>query len=262
LFALVGIAGEDDLDAPDLLVAPAPKQATANSEQSEASPALSPRSRKRAILNPERSAELRSRLLTELETLQTVDDLTLWALRRLPLKNRLSDADAGVLEIAYEGMLASAQTANASLITQADPATNAVPGPINLPESPHPDLINSGSAFEPAVVQLPKTLRRRDKAHLAFVASRPCLVCQRTPSDAHHLKFAQQRALGRKASDEFTVPLCREHHRELHRSGNERSWWSKIGIAPLECAEQLWRISLSRAEGIASPLAQQHPNGQ
>jgi hypothetical protein len=66
------------------------------------------------------------------------------------------------------------------------------------------------------------------------------MVCQRKPSDAHHLKFAQPRALGRKVSDEFTVPLCREHHAELHRHGNERAWWVNAGLAPLERAAELW----------------------
>jgi hypothetical protein len=37
-----------------------------------------------------------------------------------------------------------------------------------------------------------------------------------------HLRFAQPRGLGQKVSDEFTVPLCREHHRELHRAGKEQ----------------------------------------
>jgi Rad52/22 family double-strand break repair protein len=55
--------------------------------------------------------------------------------------------------------------------------------------------------------------RLRDKAHLKFVASQPCLVCGRQPSDPHHLRFAQPRAMGLKVSDEFTVPLCRTHHR-------------------------------------------------
>jgi hypothetical protein len=101
-------------------------------------------------------------------------------------------------------------------------------------------LISSKGTFEPLIVQLPKTLRRRDKAHLAFVASQPCLVCRRAPSDAHHLRFAQPRALGRKSSDEFTVPLCREHHRDLHRSGNERNWWVKTGVKALDEAARLW----------------------
>jgi hypothetical protein len=44
----------------------------------------------------------------------------------------------------------------------------------------------------------------------------PCLVCGRKPSDPYHLRYMQPRALGRKASDEFAVPLCRGQHRELH----------------------------------------------
>ena len=28
-----------------------------------------------------------------------------------------------------------------------------------------------------------------------------------------------------KVSDEFTVPLCRGHHRQLHQAGNEVAWW-------------------------------------
>ena len=36
------------------------------------------------------------------------------------------------------------------------------------------------------------------------------------PTEAHHIRFAQPRALGRKVSDEYTVPVCRLHHRELH----------------------------------------------
>ena len=58
--------------------------------------------------------------------------------------------------------------------------------------------------------------RKRSKVHLHFVQRQPCLVCKQVPSDPHHLKFAQPRALGRKVSDEFTVPLCRTHHQELH----------------------------------------------
>jgi hypothetical protein len=68
----------------------------------------------------------------------------------------------------------------------------------------------------------------------------PCLLCGRTPSDAHHLRFAQPRALGRKVSDEFTVPLCRTHHRQLHQSGNEVAWWADMGIDPLPIAQDLW----------------------
>jgi hypothetical protein len=76
-----------------------------------------------------------------------------------------------------------------------------------------------------------------------FVAAQPCLICQRLPCDAHHLKFAQPRSLGRKVSDEYTVPLCRDHHAELHRHGNEIAWWANAQIAPLETAQNLWATS-------------------
>jgi hypothetical protein len=66
------------------------------------------------------------------------------------------------------------------------------------------------------------------------------LVCGRHPSDAHHLKFAQPKALGLKVSDEYTVPLCRGHHHELHRFGDEREWWRIQKINALGIAHELW----------------------
>ena len=89
-----------------------------------------------------------------------------------------------------------------------------------------------------------KEVRRRNKAHLTFVGAQPCLVCKRSPCDAHHLKFAQPRSLGSKVSDEFTVPLCRDHHHDLHRYGNEQAWWANASIEPLEAAKDLWDATL------------------
>jgi len=85
-----------------------------------------------------------------------------------------------------------------------------------------------------------KPQRRRDREHLRFVAKQPCLVCGRTPSDPHHVRFAQHKGIGLKVSDEFTVPLCRAHHRELHRSAQEVEWWTRLGIEPLQAARRLW----------------------
>ena len=82
--------------------------------------------------------------------------------------------------------------------------------------------------------------RLRDKAHLKFVASQPCLVCGRQPSDPHHLRFVQPRAIGLKVSDEFTVPLCRGHHREVHQTGDEKAWWETLKINAQETAKHLW----------------------
>jgi len=101
--------------------------------------------------------------------------------------------------------------------------------------------------------------RIRDKAHLKFIASQPCLVCGRQPSDPHHLRFAQPRAIGLKVSDEFTVPLCRGHHRQLHQAGNEKAWWDKHKINALEVAGDLWeeshRVSMLRKSISATPQA-------
>ena len=83
--------------------------------------------------------------------------------------------------------------------------------------------------------------RYRNKEHLRFVARQPCLLCGRKPSDPHHLRYVQPRALGRKASDEFAVPLCRVHHREVHRAKNEKAWWQQARIEPLKVARKLWK---------------------
>jgi hypothetical protein len=90
------------------------------------------------------------------------------------------------------------------------------------------------------LLTLPLPRRLRDKSHLQFVAEQPCLVCGRQPCDAHHLRFAQSRGLGLKVSDEFTVPLCRAHHRELHQFGKEVGWWARKNIEPIGIARQLW----------------------
>jgi hypothetical protein len=102
-----------------------------------------------------------------------------------------------------------------------------------------------------SVTPLSKPLRLRDRDHLKFVSAQPCLACGRSPSDAHHLKFAQQCALGRKVSDEFTVPLCRFHHRELHQRGDELTWWQQLNVEPLRMAQQLWQRT--RPDGGGRP---------
>lgn len=91
-------------------------------------------------------------------------------------------------------------------------------------------------------VDLPfgKIQRHRDREHLKRVAAQPCLVCGRNPAHAHHLTFAQPRARSLKVSDEWTVPLCALHHRELHDHGNELTWWQTKGIEPIGIAQALW----------------------
>ena len=99
---------------------------------------------------------------------------------------------------------------------------------------------NRQERVDKSALALSEPKRIRNSGHLAFVASKPCLICGRNRTHAHHLKFAQPTALGRKVSDEFTVPLCSTHHRELHTHGDERVWWAANGIDALRIAAELW----------------------
>ncbi len=233
LFALVGITGEDDLDAPDLPIQPQQQPGATNKDKIVA---VSRAHHRDKLLSVSASKETRAKLIEELDTVQRADDLTLWAIRRLPLKNKLQDQDAQAVEAAYRAKLDALEAYFAEPDSTAPQSVEPEDSPA---ATPSPD---------PTVIQLPKTLRRRSKAHLALVAGQPCLICQRTPSDAHHLKFAQPHAMGLKVSDEFTVPLCRDHHFELHAHGNELSWWANVGIAPLERARELWNTSLRKGQ--------------
>jgi DNA recombination protein Rad52 len=94
----------------------------------------------------------------------------------------------------------------------------------------------------------PRRIRNQD--HLKFVGSRPCLVCGRAPSQPHHIRFAQLRALGSKVGDQWTVPLCNTHHRALHNVGNEEEWWSAHGINPIGEAERLWQAKKNHSTGM------------
>ena len=113
-------------------------------------------------------------------------------------------------------------------------SAHAAPSSSPAVSSPAPKTIDKSQL----TIGEPKRLR--DKAHLKFVASQACLICGRQPSDPHHLRFAQPRAIGLKVSDEFTVPLCRGHHRELHQAGNEIAWWERMKIKALDTASELW----------------------
>jgi hypothetical protein len=252
LFTLVGIAGEDDIDAPDLNA----PTATAASGPNEPMPARNrrlnggliqsspprqyPRDRNtsergtRAIahpspvtLDPEASGVLRDRLAAELEGIGSSDEAATWAHRALVAKGTLVTADAEQIEMAFQQKLTEFDNANQigkrRKVKSRKPARRADTPEIDKSELSHPE---------------PR--RIRDREHVRFVTKQPCLVCGRTPSDPHHLRFAQHRALGRKVSDEFTVPLCRGHHREVHRCGDEAAWWRKAGMDPAAAARALW----------------------
>jgi len=108
-------------------------------------------------------------------------------------------------------------------------------------EAANPSLrIRERPKIDKSVLTIGEPKRIRSKGHLRFVARQPCLICGRTPSHAHHIRYAQSRGLALKVSDEFTVPLCAIHHSENHATGDERRWWEQHKIDPLVVASTLW----------------------
>jgi len=250
LFTLVGIAGEDDVDAPDL---PSPRQPrTLGADQPRANgdgrsngghdwkgSAVRPDRRAqvsvaRPVVEPAVSAVLRDGLAAELDELTSSDDAALWAHRHMAEKNRLTAADALRVEEAFQEKLA----------TFSDHAVGENPSPAHAAQAARPQARSRRNRrskdVDKTTLAIPEPRRVRDRDHVRYVAKQPCLVCGRSPSDPHHLRFAQSRALGRKVSDEFTVPLCRGHHREIHRCGDEAMWWQRVGINPAAAARVLW----------------------
>jgi ERF superfamily len=290
LFTLVGIAGEDDLDAPDLGADPNPaaelprppdhrKQSNgqaAAGQRAAAGGGKPPGPSARSVLGEQLSASLRESLIEQMTAINSEDEAAAWAHRNLPAKNTLTVADAKIVEERFQARLSSISGSGdpGGLCENSGGASDGpFPGGTNSnPAHAVPDqsvmstgLVDAVSSEKAppaaakrsrrsAVGALGKPVRRRDKDHRKFVLRQPCLVCGRVPSDPHHLTFTQPRALGRRVSDEFTVPLCRVHHRELHRSGNEAAWWRRLNIDPLPVALKLWQQS--RADGELFPSTQ------
>ena len=110
LFALVGIAGEDDLDAPDLLAEPAAApDENVSTAGKPPNGSLHKASRPSPVLAAEPSIVLRDQLISEIQNLKDGDALALWAHRRLPAKNTLTSEDARIVEVAYQGVLDAAK---------------------------------------------------------------------------------------------------------------------------------------------------------
>jgi hypothetical protein len=293
LFTLVGIAGEDDLDAPDLIT-PASSMseragpATGSSDRrtngnyhrggndvqarldgsfanlAARTPVSRPNKvvrgggkasslQQAVVLSIELSVRLRDQMLSDLNGIGTPDDAAKWAHRRLAEKNRLNAVDAKHIEEAFRTKLLSfAAYHSEGYPGEAKDPSPGVPGdgdnvgltePGAAPADPvesEPKRNSRAKSVDKSVLTHPEPRRIRDRDHVRFVAQQSCLICGRQPCDAHHLRFAQSRALSRKVSDEFTVPLCRGHHREIHRCGDETTWWKTARIDPTDAARELW----------------------
>jgi hypothetical protein len=232
----------------------------------------------------EASAAIRAQLIREIETLRD-EDLQPRAIAILKAKNSLSGDDAKRVEDAFTARMAllrEAPTADEATSGLSDPTPpkplsstdatkplrargrprkvktavepSAAPSVLSKPTiddnpaaSTHLQADAAPAKIDKSVLTFGEPRRHRDKAHLTFVASQPCLVCGRSPTDAHHLRFTQPRAMGRKVSDEFTVPLCRTHHQDSHRFGDEQAWWDRQNIDPVGTSRKLW-VSTRRIE--------------
>ncbi len=253
LFTLVGIAGEDDLDAPDLCDgprSPTPAAGEHSPKPMDGQPRRPPRvagngrardGRKGEVplpLDPEQSAALREKLLTELENITSADLAAAWARKALTAKNSLTAADAKLVEEAFERKLSEFPSSETAAPSNDESSVPQIEGSqvVATPESTDP-----GQGIDKSILRVAAPRRYRNREHLRHVAQQACLICGRKQSDPHHLRFLQPRALGRKVSDEFAVPLCRSHHRAVHRAGDEQAWWKAAGIDPVKVARQLWR---------------------
>jgi len=221
------------------------------------------KSEPRVIVDPAQSAQLRDKLLMEVQNIASADLAATWAGEALVAKNSLTTADAKLVEDAFERRLSELPSSDADAPSNDESSVSQIARTqVTAPaEGTTPD---QAQGIDKSILTVAAPRRYRNREHLRYVAQQACLVCGRKPSDPHHLGFTQPRALGRKVSDEFAVPLCRGHHRAAHRSHDERGWWRQAGIDPIKVARRLWkethglgrrrpqRPALRRPHGVAT----------
>jgi hypothetical protein len=256
LFTLVGIAGEDDLDAPDLcdgppsLLPPAVDRSFKPKDGQSRMPPRKPgnghgrggriKGERAVTLAPEQSAALRGKLLIEVGNITSADLAVAWAHEALTAKNSLTAADAKLVEDAFERRLSELPSSDAAAPSNDDSSAPKIAAPQVMATSDSTN-VDQAKGIDKSILTVAAPRRYRNREHLRYVGQQACLVCGRKPSDPHHLGFTQPRALGRKVSDEFAVPLCRGHHRAVHRSRDERAWWREAAIDPIKVARKLWK---------------------
>jgi hypothetical protein len=255
LFTLVGIAGEDDLDAsnlcegpPSLLPSAVDRSFEPKHDQSRVPPQTPGNGYGRGgrkgetpvTLAPEQSAALREKLQTELANITSADLAADWAREALTAKNSLTATDAKLVENAFERRLSELSSSDAATPSNGEPSVPQISEPQVNATSDGTDA-DQAKGIDKSMLTVAEPRRYRNREHLRYVAQQACLLCGRKPSDPHHLGFTQPRALGRKVSDEFAVPLCRGHHRAVHRSRDERAWWRQASIDPIKVVRRLWK---------------------
>ena len=146
LFTLVGIAGEDDLDAPDLCDGPRSPTPSADERSLKPGHGQPPVQQRKpgngqrrygihgerpSTLEPEQSAALREKLLTAVGNITSADNAVIWAREALAAKNRLAAADAKLVEDAFEHRLSElAPSATVEAADDAAPSTHVMLAPM------------------------------------------------------------------------------------------------------------------------------------
>src|SRR5262245_24474967 len=162
LFTLVGIAGEDDLDAPDLNTQPVhdpgpSRSGTPNTRHNGAHGSTGkPTSYGRdgngaaatPTLNVDQSVELRDQLLSEMSSISSAEAAAVWARRILGAKNSLAAPDAQLIEEAFRASLVRIETTDEETEKPVD-------------------------GIDKTQLALPEPRRLRDKVHIRFVSKRP-----------------------------------------------------------------------------------------
>src|SRR6516165_1828650 len=186
LFTLVGIAGEDDLDAPDLLTPAAPEsktggaigdkkdrlnggQGNAKVQQASASHRTKPSfTSPRSTLGPEASAALREQLIAGIKDIGSAEEAASWAHRVMGAKNTLAVADAEQIERAFQERLLS--------------VTREAVAPSLPPLHRLGREKRRRGSVDKSVLALSAPRRIRDRDHVKSVARQPCLICGRRPA--------------------------------------------------------------------------------
>ena len=289
LFTLVGIAGEDDLDAPDLggvvkaevapdvaikvdasnpqAAPPAIATAKPNARDAKRKPKFVPSAS--SVLPSDQSARLRDSLIAELDGLQNADEAADWVYRNLPAKNTLTTDDARQVEARFQSKLAAieegrsgAEAAKANDEAREAPSASEAEGRIELvavdgdgsaegeqPPTPSHRTRRTSPNCSP---------RRPRKSNLNDAASSPrrsacatrCIASSSPGSPVSSAAERHRRRItfvlrsrarsGARSATNTPFPICRTHHRELHRYGDEVSWWAGVHVDPVPIALDLW----------------------
>jgi hypothetical protein len=247
LFTLVGIAGEDDLDAADLCdgprsLLPSAVDGSSNFKEDQSrSPARTSgnghKGRKGKVLvtlDPEQSAALRETLLTQLRNITSADLAAAWAREALSAKNSLTATDAKVVEDAFERRLSALPSSDPDAPSNVDSPLPHIAGPqaIATPERPEP---GQAQGIDKSILALAAPRRYRNREHLRYVPSRhvSCAgASPRTPTTSHSRNPVRSAARSVMSSRSHSVVgiivRCIAHAMNAHGGGRPaltRSRW-------------------------------------